>query len=112
MLPVFLWRTRDRLDQAELVRHAAEQRERSALGFFLEITSELGGREVFDEALRHLRARAHPTRPIYFFLGSAARPWERAAADEGTPTIARRWRLLMNMPWESFASYFEKTVNL
>lgn len=112
MLPVFLWRVRDRLDQAALVRQAERKREGPALGFFLETASKLGASRVFDEALVGLRATARPKRPSYFFLGSDERPWEKAAAERNTPAVARRWGLLMNMPWESFASYFEKAADL
>jgi len=112
MLPVFLWRTRDRLDLAELVRQAEGKSEGPALGFFLETAARLGGSGVFDETLRRLRASARPARPFYFFVGAHGRPWERAAADENTPAVARQWGLLMNMPWESFASYFEKAAEL
>jgi hypothetical protein len=112
MLPVFLWRMRDRLDPAELVRQAGRQGERPTLGFFLETAARLGGSAVFDEPLLRLRRSARPTRPLYFFVGSANRPWEREAADGGTPPVARAWGLRMNMPWESFASYFEKVAEL
>ena len=112
MLPVLLWRTRDRLDPAELVRQAGQQRERAALGFFLEAASRLGGSDVFDETLRRLRPSARPTQPFYFFRGSDKRPWERAAADANTPAVARRWGLLMNMPWQSFVSHFKKAAEL
>ena len=112
MLPVFLWRMRDRLDTAELVREARRQGEGAPLGFFLETAARLGGSGVFDEALARLRANAHPARPSYFFAGTSRRPFERVVTERATPAIARRWGLLMNMPWESFASYFRKTAHL
>jgi hypothetical protein len=34
------------------------------------------------------------------------------AADLATPDEARRWGLLMNVPWESFASCFAKAAPL
>ena len=110
MLPVFLWRTRHHLDLTELVRQAGPQAQ--ALGFFLDTAGRLGGSSLFDQALRRLRAKATPVRPLYFFRGSESRPWERVAAAAATPAVARRWGLLMNMPWESFASYFEKAARL
>lgn len=112
MLPVFLWRTRDRLDMTELRTLARKQRQAAPLGFFLEASAKLGGTRRFDAALRLLRSDARRTRPSYFFSGSANRPYERLAADRATPALARRWGMLMNMPWESFASYFEKTASL
>ena len=112
MLPVFLWRMRGALDPAELARQARRQGETATLGFFLETASKLGGRRVFEDVLLLLRASARPARPFHFFLGSDRSPWERAAARRATPAVARRWGLLMNMPWESFASYFEKSRGL
>jgi hypothetical protein len=112
MLPVFLWRTRALLDLAELVKEARRQDARPALGFFLDTASRLGGSRVFEGALRRLRPSARPARPFQFFLGTENSPWERAAALRATPAVARRWGLLMNMPWESFASHFEKTSEL
>ena len=50
--------------------------------------------------------------PTYFFHGAARRPFERAAADRATPPLARRWGLLMNMPWESFSSHFSRAARL
>jgi hypothetical protein len=112
MLPVFLWRTRKQLDLRRLVREARSHEQRVVLGFFLELTAELGGTRLFDEAIGRLRASSRPARPGFFFLESRHRPWEQAAAEAATPEVARRWGLLMNMPRDSFASYFEKTASL
>ncbi len=109
MLPVFLWRMRDRLDLPRLAAEAARQGQGAALGFFLELTAKLGRSRAFDTALARLRAK---TRPSYFFYGTEARPFERLAADRQTPAEARRWGLLMNMPLESFAAYFVKASRL
>jgi len=112
MVPVFLWRMRGRLDLRKLAREALRQREGPALGFFLEATSRLGRGRPFDEALAGLRASARPDRPSHFFRGTGRRPLERTAAERATPAVARRWGLLMNMPWESFAAYFAKASRL
>jgi hypothetical protein len=112
MLPVFLWRMRQRLDLREVVRRARSQGEGAALGFFLETAGKLGRSRVFDEALVRLRSSVRAARPTYFFDGTAGRPFEHAVAELRTPPVARRWGLLMNMPWESFASHFEKTSRL
>jgi hypothetical protein len=112
MLPVFLWRQRKALDLSKLVMEAEKRRQGAALGFFLEAASKLGGRPVFDEALARLHRGRRAARPTYFFSGTASRPFERAAADHATPAVARRWGLLMNMPWDSFATYFGKVSRL
>ena len=112
MLPVFLWRLRQRLDLARLVKAARRQGLAPALGFFLEVASILGEGSPFEEALTQLRPSAPPARPAYFFEGTSLRPFERAATDLNTPAEARRWGLLMNMPLDSFASYFRKVAAL
>lgn len=111
MLPVFLWRMRDRLDSSRLVREARRRGQGPALGFFLEAAQELGGSRIFDRALEGLSGLV-PGRPRYFFHGAERRRFERMAAERTTPTLARRWGFLMNMPWESFADYFAKTATL
>ncbi|HUG55227.1 MAG TPA: hypothetical protein VMR21_16590 [Vicinamibacteria bacterium] len=112
MLPVFLWRLRDRLDLGDLVRAAGQGPEAPALGFFLEAASRLGGSAIFEDAIARLRRRARPARPLYFFRGTERRAFECAAALRATPPEARRWGLLMNMPWESFEAYFAKAAPL
>lgn len=112
MLPVFLWRNRDRLDLPKLASEAKRRGQGPALGFFLEATSKLAGSRLFDEALVILSGSARPARPCHFFQGTARRAFERTAAERATPAAARRWGLLMNLPWESFAAYFAKTSML
>lgn len=112
MLPVFLWRNRNRLDLTKLANKAKRQGQGPALGFFLEATSKLAGSRLFDEALGILSRSVRPARPCYFFHGTEKRAFERTAAARATPAAARRWGLLMNLPWESFAAYFAKTSML
>lgn len=111
MLPVFFWRIRTCISIAELVREAQEQGAATATGFFLEMASQLGGSAVFDAALTALRPGV-TSRPAYFFQGTASRPFERLAADLNTTPEARRWGWLMNMPRDSFESYFRKVAAL
>jgi hypothetical protein len=112
MLPVFLWRMRERLDATKLVAIAKRQRLAAPLGFFLEVAAMLGESDAFEAALAALRATVKPARPSYFFEGTSHRPFERGATELNTPVEARRWGLLMNMPLESFASYFRKVAAL
>jgi hypothetical protein len=112
MLPVFLWRMRHRLDPAVLVALARRRKEAQALGFFMETAARLGRTRVFDDALSSLRGSATIARHAYFFHGTERRPFEREAAERASPRVARRWGLLMNMPWESFAAYFDKAARL
>ncbi len=113
MLPVFLWRVREALDLTSLVRKARQPASGRALGFFLQVAAKLGRTRGFDQAIAALRSSyAAPARPIYFFHGTRARPFEKMVTDSRTPTEARRWGLLMNMPWDSFTSYFRKAAPL
>lgn len=112
MVPVLLWRLRQRLDGGALVRAAVRRRQVAAVGFFLELSADLGRTRAFDAALRDLRAARLSHRTAYFFAGTARRAFERAAAEAATPDAARRWGLLMNMPRESFASHFARAARL
>jgi hypothetical protein len=102
VLPVVIWRHRQRLDHGRLVRAATRRNERQTLGFFLELTGLLGGdhRLAFlSEGLRdHRRTRARP-----FFTRAQGR-MALALAERRTPALARRWGYLMNMDLDSFAS--------
>jgi hypothetical protein len=112
MLPVFLWRMRGRLAKPRLLEAAQQQSVVAPLGFFIELASMLGGGDDFKRLLADLRASAKASRSSYFFAGTSGRPFERAAADLNSPAEARRWGLLMNMPLDSFASYFRKVAAL
>ena len=113
MLPVFLWRVRDKLHLDEMVARARKKRGMApALGYFLELTAQLGSWRGFDGAVAKLRTHARPERPRYFFRETARNPFEAMAADERTPEEARRWGLLTGTPTDSFATHFRKTAHL
>ena len=110
VLPVVLWRQRDRLDHVRLVHEATRRNELQALGFFLELTGRLGGDPRLSALSRRLRDRRR-SRARQFF----ARPHGRmalAAARRKTPPVARRWGYLMNMGLDSFASAFAKHTDV
>ena len=106
VLPVVLWKQRDRLDHGRLVRAATARDEGPALGFFLELTALLGKDPrlaALSRRLRdHRRARARP----YFARAHGRRAV--ALARRRTPALALRWGYLMNMDLDSFASAFGK----
>jgi hypothetical protein len=112
MLPVFLWRVRDRLDLEKLTAAARKRKIAPALGYFLEVTSKLGGWRGADAALAKLRREVRPTRPKYFFHDTAKHPFAAMAARERTPADARMWGLLTGTPLDSFATYFQKVRDL
>ena len=119
MLPVLLWRLRSEVDLRKLERAAKDRGETRALGFFLDLTAALAGGmrpaaaiHSFEEAARSLLPQARGGEPVYFFAGTERRPFERLAADENTPDVAKRWGLLLNMPFASFESHFHRCVSL
>lgn len=106
VLPLVLWRQRDRLEHGRLVRAATQRNERQALGFFLELTGLLGGDRRMASLSERLRDRRR-TRPRPFFARAQGR-MALALARKRTPALARRWGYLMNMDLDSFASAFGK----
>ena len=108
MLPVAFWRQRDKLDYTRLERAATLRNERQALGFYLELTGQLGGdRSLVRRASGFRDRRRTALRP---FFSSGRGSFARAAAQEKSPALARRWGFLMNMELESFATAFRKHV--
>jgi hypothetical protein len=106
VLPVVFWRQREKLDYEQ----AATQRdERQALGFYLELTGQLGGDRRLVRRASGLRdGRRTALRP---FFSAGRGPLALAAAREKSPALARRWGFLMNMELESFATAFRKHVS-
>jgi len=106
VLPLVLWRHRDRLDHGRLVRAATRRNEREALGFFLALAGRLGGDSRLVSLSERLRDRRR-TRARPFFSRAHGR-MALALARKRTPALARRWGYLMNMDLDSFASVFVK----
>jgi hypothetical protein len=107
-LPVMFWANRDRLRLADLVRRARRAKEGAALGFFLELTSELAGSGPFAAPSADLRQDRPPSN-TFFFEGAENSLVGKELAALNTPPVARRWRFLMNMPLDSFETLFRKT---
>jgi hypothetical protein len=106
VLPLVLWRQRDRLDLERLVGEATHRDERSTLGYFLELAGQLGGDPALVKAARRLHDRRR-TKARPFFAGSLG-PHAAAAARRNTPKEALRWGYVMNMGLDSFRAMFEK----
>jgi hypothetical protein len=104
VVPVVLWKHRERLDYGHLVRAATERDEAPALGFLLELTGFLGG----DPRLTALATPLHDRRRarLRSYFPQAQGRIAQALARKRTPPLARRWGYLMNMELESFASAF------
>ncbi len=110
VLPLVLWKGRERLNHVRLVHEATRRDELQALGFFLELTGRLGG----DPRLTALSSRLHDrrrSRARQFFAGPHGR-MALAGARRKTPPVARRWGYLMNMGLDSFVSAFAKHTDV
>jgi hypothetical protein len=104
VLPIVLWAWRGRLDRRRLIRAATRLNERRALGFFLDLTGQLGGDARLVASARRLREERRP-RPGLFFTSSRG-PAAVAAARRNTPRVAREWGYLIDIGLDSFASAF------
>jgi hypothetical protein len=106
VLPLLLWRQRDRLNLDLLVAEASRRDERAALGYFLELAGLLGSVRAFGQAARRLRDRRRTkVRPFF------ARPlgkYAAAAARRNTPKEALRSGYVTNMGLDSFKAMFDK----
>jgi hypothetical protein len=110
VLPVAFWRQRDKLDYARLERAATLRDERQALGFYLELTGQLGGDRRLVRRAGGLRDRRRTA--LQPFFSGARGSFARTAAQEKSPALARRWGFLMNMELESFSTAFRKHVSV
>ena len=109
-LPVAFHHVRERLDFSLLRRLAAERGQERALGFFLDLTSELSGDEALArEAWPLAHVRRHKRASQFFKVHS---PTERRLAEMKTPPTARRWGFRMNMSQDSFSSTFHKASSI
>lgn len=108
-LPVVLWRNRARLRLEELSRAARAAGEGAALGFFLDLTAELAADRELAKAAASLEDARSPAL-TFFFTGAGDTLVGKELAERRTPTVARRWRFLMNMPFASFETLYRKHV--
>jgi len=109
-LPVCLYRLRETLDPESLRRHAIRFGEKRALGFFLDLTTELSGDRRFAAWAKPLRDQRCTASRDFFHIGSQSRRHQRLAYEK-TPRVARRWGLRMNTDVEAFRSMFRKFVH-
>lgn len=110
MLPVFLWRLRDKLDWEALAKKVPASHA-PTLGYFLQLAGRLGSYGGFGPVIARLRPHV-PPKPEYFFARQRTNVFSAMLADERTPTDAREWGLLTGTPTDSFESYFRKVAVL
>ena len=106
VLPLLLWRHRDRLDWDRLVQEATRRDERQALGCFLELAGLLGRDPRLTAAAQPLRDRRR-TKPRMFFAGPRG-PRAMAATRRTTPKEALSWGYLMNIGVDGFRTTFDE----
>jgi hypothetical protein len=109
-LPVCLWKLRGSLDRDRLVRLARRAGEKRALGFFLELTSQLAGDTRFVDWVKPLRDH-RVTTVVDFFDTPGSRGWD-SLSELNTPEAARRWGYRMNLDETSFRSLFAKFTHV
>ncbi len=103
-LPVCLWRMRDELDLGALEKLVVRPEDKHALGFFLELTGELGSdRRLAGLAEAFRDRRMTSTRPFFFSTST-----KRAPRTEFP--LAEKWGFAMNTDLDSFRSLFHKFV--
>lgn len=106
VLPLCLWYHWDHLDFDRLAPRVRRNREKYALGLFLELTTILTGDRRFARAAAPLRDRRFRRTRDFFTDSVSTRA--RAHAERNTPAVARRWGFRMNMDVETFRALFEK----
>jgi hypothetical protein len=108
MLPVFIWRARQQIFACHHKLRAVSSEEACALGYFLELTSRLGGENVASEVLPDLRRKTKTVADPIVLFHLMDRPRLREFAVENSSSLAKSWNLVLGEPDESFESYFKK----
>ena len=106
VLPWLLTRWAGRLDMPALKRRAAELRQTRTLGFVLDVAGVLSHRDRLRKEANTLHdARVKCSE---FFFTHPMGKFTEALARRNTPPLARKWHFELNMPMESFSSFFAK----
>lgn len=110
VIPLCIWHERSNVDWKRLLASVHGAEEKHALGFFLELTTELSGDERFKSCAALLRDKRVRTVQDFFMGRKTASARELAEAK--TPKVARGWGFRMNMEYDSFLSTFDKFAEL
>ena len=109
VLPLGFWRQREELDGEAVVAAARSAREKRAVGFVLDLTSELSGDPRFRRWAKRLVDRRVRSPHDFFELppttGAARRPMADLA-------VARRWHYRLDMDLPAFKSQFDKFAHV
>ena len=101
-LPLCFWKLRESLDPKALAELALRAEDKHAVGFFLELTSELGGDRRLVGLAENLRDRRMTSVRDFFQSPTPRREVFRAFP------LATKWGYRMNMDLDSFRSLFDK----
>jgi DNA-binding transcriptional ArsR family regulator len=104
-LPLCFWAQRHSLDVDRLLDTAKQQREKNAVGFFLELTTELSADHRFSEWAQLFRDRRFRAKD---FFSTSTTKAQAELAETTTPQVAKEWGFRMNVDLESFKSLFDK----
>jgi hypothetical protein len=105
-LPLCFWRVRDTLGVKALERLAMRPEDKHALGFFLELTGELGGDGRLAGVAEVLRDSRMTSVRDFFQPALSTEP--RTGVQKFA--LAEKWGFRMQMDLESFRSLFNKFV--
>jgi hypothetical protein len=106
ILPVVINRNIDRLNVEKLKYYAKRRGSGRTLGFFLDLTAELSGRDALRalaDSLIDRRARKKQD----FFTAPKGK-YDSQLAGMNTPPVAEKWHYRMNMGMDGFETLFRK----
>jgi hypothetical protein len=109
VLPLVLVKNEERLDAGALLGLAREANVTAELGMFLDLTSELSGRQWFREVARELTPHEAPPR---YYPEPRGGKHGRSLADERTPAVVRRWGFRMDASEEDLRHFLRKHLGL
>jgi hypothetical protein len=102
-VPGALWRQRDELDYGRLRRAATRRNEQHALGFYLQLTSQISGDPSFRRRAIFLQDRRRTALRPYFTADAGDSPSDRSLP------LARRWGYVLNIDLARFAAAFKRS---
>lgn len=108
VLPVVLAKNKDVVDFPRLEFLARKLDVLPVLGFFLDLTASLLNSRTLHKLSRQYDDRRR-TRLENFFVNKKHNRFESELTEKNTPSVARSWRFLMNMPMDSFKDVFKKS---
>lgn len=107
--PVFIVKNEQRFKNFQRLKELViKEHQENTLGFFLDVTYELTGKEIYKELAGQLKK--NPTVEDFFVIYKPSKYRERLLT-RNTPVIAKRWFFRMNMNLDSFQSTFKKFVS-